>query len=133
MAIVETRLSNCYHNFIFPINFYNCDIKFLWNLLYFFKCQSVKNFVVFSNLQVSSPKISQNKVLTLAKMVSINYLCHNIAVQWQSQEAITLAMILSLRIGKHRFNLLGFKQCLRRTFSKKYSWVPWQMRKKQGY
>ena len=51
-----------------------------------------KNFGVFSNLQVFSLKMSQNKVLTLVKMPNINYLCHNvnICIQCQSHEAISL-------------------------------------------
>ena len=56
----------------FSINVYNWDIKFPCNLLHFFKCQSVKNvgvfFFLFSNLQVSSPEMSKNKILNLVKM-----------------------------------------------------------------
>ena len=65
--------------------------------IYFFKCQSVKNFGVFSNVKVSSPKMSQNKVLT---MLNDN----------PKRLFPCLAIILSLPIAKHCPYLVGFKQ-----------------------
>ena len=63
MAIVEARYScRIVITASFLMNFYNWDIKFPQHLLNFFKCQSVKNFDDFSNLQASSPKMSQDNV-----------------------------------------------------------------------
>ena len=125
MAIVQTRFSDCYHNLIL-IYFYNWDILlYFLNLLYFFKCQRVNIFCVFSNLQVSSPKMSQNKLLKMEKMVkSSENGKHKLFVKTYlfndnpKRLFPSLAMILSLPTAKHRANLMGFKQCLRRTFSK---------------
>ena len=125
MAIVQTRFSDCYHNLIL-IYFYNWDILlYFLNLLYFFKCQRVNIFCVFSNLQVSSPKMSQNKLLKMEKMVkSSENGKHKLFVKTYlfndnpKRLFPSLAMILSLPTAKHRANLMGFKQCLRLTFSK---------------
>ena len=63
MAIVEVRYScRIVITASFLMNFYKWDIKFLQHLLYFFKCQSVKNFDDFSNLQAFSPNMSQGNV-----------------------------------------------------------------------
>ena len=125
MAIVQTRFSDCYHNLIL-IYLYNWDILlYFLNLLYFFKCQRVNIFCVFSNLQVSSPKMSQNKLLKMEKMVkSSENGKHKLFVKTYlfndnpKRLFPSLAMILSLPTAKHRANLMGFKQCLRLTFSK---------------
>ena len=65
-------------------------------------------------------------------MVNLNYLRHNMPVQWQSQEAIScLVMIMSIPIANHRTNLMVLNQFSR--FSKYiylYTWVSWQMSEK---
>ena len=70
MAVVETRLSDCYHNLIFDKFLqlrYQIPVKLIL-LLQMPKCKF-------------SYQMSHKKVLTLVKMVNINYLCHNIPVQ----------------------------------------------------
>ena len=125
MAIVEARYScRLLITTSFSMNFYDLDIKFLWHLLYFFKCQCKKFRWFFKSTSFLTKNVSKQSKLAVVKIVNINYLRHNIPVQWQSQEAIYLfsndCHYPLLNIQQISWYLTKFLN-----FLNKYTWVPW--------
>ena len=107
----KVQLSNCYHNFIFD-EFLQLGYKIPVTLIILLSMPECKKFWwFFKSTSFLTKNVSKQTKLALVKMVNINYLCHNISVQWQFKRLFTcLAMILSLPIAKHRANLVVFNQ-----------------------